>query len=142
MHYYNFTHYGEMKYFYLILIVITKISKEKKALSPFFLFCQIQCDSIVHVCQSRQLGHIIKHEKEDRELYQVMGKLFPKNNKIWNFSTSDFSNFSPMLERRFFFFSFKPLSWYYDEGAFGMLTLLFTTPTTWCATFILVIIYI
>lgn len=58
----SFLHNNRL-YFYMLLIneflsysdntlaSRQKIAKEKKALPPSYLFCQIQCDSIIHICK-------------------------------------------------------------------------------------------
>lgn len=56
-----------------------KIAKEKKALPPSYLFCQIQCDSIIHICK---YGRIMVHQKGDRELLSGDGQTVPKTTKF------------------------------------------------------------
>lgn len=69
-----------MKYFYLILIVHwlhNKNIKGNESTTTISLFCQVQCDNMVYICQSRQLGHILMHEKEDREFVLGDGQTVP-----------------------------------------------------------------
>lgn len=84
-----------------------KKNSKEKSLPSSYLFCQIQCDSMVYICQSRQLGDITACQKEDRKLHPSLGKLFPKSNQTWYFCTSVF-NFSPNYNGDFFPHSLKP----------------------------------